>query len=1158
MHGVWKSVSLVLILAAVVATAPAQTAGAPRPVPKSRKPAVISSASQSHRNLGKAYYERQQYAEALREFQGVIASGAPLARDYLNLGLAQMQIGKYDQALGLFTTAKQMDLALLAADYNLGILYNREGRFPDAEAALERVVAVDSDDPAAWFNLGTVRVNQRKYEPALDAFQHVIQMGFQRAQNFYVVSLFRTHNVLVRLKRLPEAEKYLALHARYRDRVPDVSVQPVALEAGKYGEIQVPTVRPAAVSALPPQKVSFADLTSQLSIPPAAGAAPPAPPESAEQATSRLTRAEARLLPLVGDSVAVSDYDGDGRPDLYIAAAAGKDRLLHHKPDGAFADATQAAGLAGAGGNLAATFADYDNSGHPSLFLAGPGGLRLYRNRGQGTFTEETEKAGLKGAPEEVATAAIPLDADNDGLLDLFVTVYAGPAPQGGAPEFPPDSAGAAQHLYRNNGDGTFAEVSQAAGLASLRARGRGALTADFNDDGYADLLIVRDDGPPLLYLNQGGARFTQRRVNAFRTRAQAAQVSDFDGDGDFDLVLWTDAGYELLLNRGDGLFAPAQNTPQFPPPPGDCLLRGTVADLNGDGRDDLLVRDDQRAWHWLLNQGRGFAEAPLSGLPAGDYASLLPTWVSDAGDLDLIAATAQGRVSVLRKQEPRARWLALRLLGQKSNQQGVGAVVELKAGTFYHKTTVTSAATRIFTGGLRRLDVVRVTWPNAIVQNSLHVATGRQLELRESERLASSCPLLYVWDGERFAFLTDVLGAAPLGALAPDGSLLLPNSREYVRLPRWLRPRDGRYIFQFTDEMREVDYFDRVRLLAVDHPPGEEVYANEIYASSPARPTLHGVRERRAPLQALDDRGRDVLPHLLHADGKYVAGFERQRILGLADAHSLTLDLGPFPESAPVALWLRGWVFWADSNSARALSSQQTQMVGPSLEVRDAQGRWTTVIAEMGLPSGTDRTMRVDLSGKFLSSDHHVRIVTNLCIYWDQIFFSTQESPAAVRGQLAMLSADLRYRGFSVPRSDPEHVLPDAFDYASLESAAPWNPAPGRYTRYGNVRELLTRADDHVVVMAPGDELTVSFSIADLPPLEPGWERDLFLMLDGWAKDGEPNTVTGNRPEPLPYRAMRQYPYPASERPQAPGYLQYLRRYQTRPAYRLLPPLAP
>ena len=108
-------------------------------------------------------------------------------------------------------------------------------------------------------------------------------------------------------------------------------------------------------------------------------------------------------------------------------------------------------------------------------------------------------------------------------------------------------------------------------------------------------------------------------------------------------------------------------------------------------------------------------------------------------------------------------------------------------------------------------------------------------------------------------------------------------------------------------------------------------------------------------------------------------------------------------PADAPVSLWLNGWVFWTDSNGARALeSNRQLQMVSPYLQVRDASGKWVTVIADMGLPSGTNRTMRVDLTGKFLSADHHVRIVTNLCVYWDQIFFTTARSSGARTPRLA------------------------------------------------------------------------------------------------------------------------------------------------------------
>jgi hypothetical protein len=393
---------------------------------------------------------------------------------------------------------------------------------------------------------------------------------------------------------------------------------------------------------------------------------------------------------------------------------------------------------------------------------------------------------------------------------------------------------------------------------------------------------------------------------------------------------------------------------------------------------------------------------------------------------------------------------------------------------------------------------------------------------------------------------------------LQPDGSLATPNSRELVHLPHRLQPQNGRYLVRFTDEMREVDYFDQARLLAVDHPAGEEIYANEIYSAAPRPPALYAVRNRFAPVSAVHDDGRNVLPLLRNADGHYVGGFRRRRIPGLANLHTLTLDLGSFPQSKHIALWLQGWVFWPDSNSARALASQATQMIGPDLQVRDQQGRWTPVVPDMGLPSGTDRTMRVDLTGKFLSPDHHLRIVTNLCIYWDRIFFTTDERRIGPTAQAPLLSADLRYRGFSTPHPDPAQIKPDAVRYTDLDAGAPWDPVPGAYTRYGDVRSVLAAREDALVVMAPGDELRVAFDARALPPLHPGWRRDFFLYLAGWAKDNEPNTLGGSRSAPLPFAAMPRYPYRVAAPSHAAAYREYLRRYQTRRRYRLIPPLAP
>ena len=501
-----------------------------------------------------------------------------------------------------------------------------------------------------------------------------------------------------------------------------------------------------------------------------------------------------------------------------------------------------------------------------------------------------------------------------------------------------------------------------------------------------------------------------------------------------------------------------------------------------------------------------------------------------------------------------------MKLSGFKSNNQGIGSVVEFKAGNYYNKVVVTASPVRVFTDGINKLDVIRVTWPNAVVQNWIDVATGRQIDVHESERLASSCPLLYRWDGSKFVFITDVLGVGPLGELNPDGSHIKPFPEDLVRLPA-LTPDDrGDYTLQLTDELREVDYFDQVKLLAVDHPADTAIYSNEIYASNPGPVKLFAVRAPRLPLSAVDDQGHDVLPQIRDADDRYPSDFARQRILGMAELHSLTLDLGELPAGAPVALWLKGWVFWTDSNGARALASgKQGDMISPYLQVRDASGKWTTVIDDMGLPSGTNRTMRVDLTNKFLSADHHVRIVTNLCIYWDQIFLTTDEGPTPASIELPLATADLHYRGFSTPASDPEHLRPDTYDYRELLTMAPWNPMRGNYTRYGSVERLVARADDQLVVMATGDEMTLVFSGGRLGSVKPGWKRDFFLDLRGWAKDGEPNTAFAWTVQPLPFRKMSNYPpAPQDRAPSAIEYRQYLREFQTRRAPALIPPLAP
>jgi hypothetical protein len=177
--------------------------------------------------------------------------------------------------------------------------------------------------------------------------------------------------------------------------------------------------------------------------------------------------------------------------------------------------------------------------------------------------------------------------------------------------------------------------------------------------------------------------------------------------------------------------------------------------------------------------------------------------------------------------------------------------------------------------------------------------------------------------------------------------------------------------------------------------------------------------------------------------------------------------------------------------------------------------------------------------------------------VYWDEIFLSEGASAPQVRQQeVSMVSADLHFRGFSEARIHPERKQPDTFLYGAVSSNSFWNPTPGMYTRYGDVRELLHDVDDRLAILGSGDEIKLRFSSA-LPALPAGWTRDFLLKVDGWAKDRDPNTAFSTSVEPLPFHGMSRYPYPAGEHfPDDAAHQQYRREYNTRPALRLIRPL--
>ncbi|HKR11147.1 MAG TPA: CRTAC1 family protein, partial [Pyrinomonadaceae bacterium] len=649
--------------------------------------------------------------------------------------------------------------------------------------------------------------------------------------------------------------------------------------------------------------------------------------------------------------------------------------------------------------------------------------------------------------------------------------------------------------LWRNLRDGSFRDVASEVGLGEIKGS-TSVAAGDVNKDGYTDFYLAGSG----FALSNGKERFQLTRDE---TAANTSQFLDYDNDGLLDLVTSTSTRIRVLRNTGSG-FVEVKTGIDIP---SQVLASG---DLDNDGDTDLIF-----------------------GVPGG-----LRFARNDGGNVN--------------------RSLRVGLAGRVSNRTGVGAKIEIRSGSLAQKLETYSAfpapapSDVVFGIGKRAgIDAVRVLWPAGIVQAETEIGasakTAMNLSLTELDRKPSSCPYLYVWNGERFEFLTDFLGGGEMGHLDAPGTYNTPDPDEYVRIDGdLLKPRNGRYELRVTNELEEATFLDRVQLLAVAHPRGVDVYPNEGLTIPPPRFKLYTTRDAQPPLTAVDEHDHDVLARIAHVDRQYPDDFQIHQIRGYADEHTLTLQLGDTQKN-PLLL-LTGWTDYAWSSDNLAASQSGKTLRLPELQVKDKHGRWKTVVENIGIPVGRPQTIVVDLAGKFLSDSRDVRIVTNMRIYWDQILVAGAAGNQAT--QLTRLSptiADLRWRGFSREYS-PDGRQPMTYDYKKISFTSPWKVMTGRYTREGDVRELLLASDDMFVISRPGDELILSFAADKLPPLPAGWTRTFLLYADGFSKEMDINSASPDQVGPLPFHGMSRYPYSWPERyPLTPERRRYLETYNTR-----------
>lgn len=840
-----------------------------------------------------------------------------------------------------------------------------------------------------------------------------------------------------------------------------------------------------------------------------------------------------------------TDVDGDGDEDLVVSDGARVRCLIN---DGR--SLAEEACVAGARqSRVPVQAADFDGDARADLVMAGPGGAAvLYA--GDDGFTSRGELPGNESA----AYTAVAADFDHDGDLDILV---GGPG---------------RTRLYRQASPGRFEEVGAESGLGTLD----GVWAATFGDldlDGDLDLIVATREGIQRLDNARQG---TFELTDEVWTPTGIPMIADVTGDGWFDLLAGTSEGIHVAVGDGRGSLDRLVLAAGLPAREATSEAERSVprqmivGDVDLDGYLDVLLTWERTGVRAFRGSGEGRyvaspdATGPIQGGHAPSAAHLIAFDSDGDGDFDLASGSATEPGLFRNDGGERNHALEVSLLALadgsgKVNRLGIGSRIDVWVGSRRQSRVVRGELERFGLGGQIRADVVRIEWTNGVPQNVFE--PGASERLVERQVLKGSCAFLYAWTGDGFEFVTDMMWKSalgmPLGIMAGEIAYASPDpSLEYVRIPPdMLTQRDGAYEIRVTEELWEVAYLDELELLAVDHPKNAELYVNEAFGT-PTVPNdrLFVVQEKRPPELAVDHRGRDAGAELADRDFRFVGGFDPGPFQGVTRSHDLTLTLEG-AAGTPARLFLGGWVHPTDASiNMRIGQAGAPRVVRPYIEVPDGEGGWRRLDGAIDFPSGKNKTVVVDLPNGLPLDDPRLRIRTNMEIYWDVAFYATEWSSSdLVNHRVAPAEAELRVRGFSRMFRRGGRYGPHWFDYAYVDSASPWRPLPGAYTRTGDVRELLLASDDRYVVFGPGDEVAVRFAAPPEPP--EGWERTFLLYSDGFLKDADLNTRGGNRVGPLPRHGQKTYPPLTSS---APAQADFAAEYLTRRVDAPQPPARP
>jgi Tfp pilus assembly protein PilF len=1064
-----------------------------------------------------------------------------------NIGVALMSQQFTEKALAKFQAAQVADPSAATPILNKGIALLYLQRLPEAEAALKKAVSIDPKNTHAWYSLGLVHLDAGDPKTAIEAMQHAVAIDSSSADSRYFIGLsylslsdyahakeayeaalqlnpihasaqFGLARVLQHLGQTDASREHLK---RFQDLTQNKISTPFSATYGEQGrfamaqDMNAPTVQAEAM--IP---ISFAPIQNG--------------------ATANLQAGAAACL-----------MNGGGSRQTYLVLLANGDHAIHLYKNFQAGNPEEIpesqTGLVASGEGVACAVADYDNDGQPDLAIALSNRVLLFHNQGNGKFEDVTKASGIRQLNHPAGL--LFLDFDHDGDVDLFVTgsvADAGPSV-----------------LWRNNGDSTFTEWTGPTGLSG-HASTAGATLSDINNDRAIDLVVAGQDRAPMIYENQREGKFNPVPLYSEEGLAPTRGVYAFD----FDKDGWMDVAVTHAGAPGISLWHNLQGKSfeRVPLPiQGATDAWGlTAIDTDNDGWIDLaaLVQTAQGPQLRIFrNRGaQGFEDVSeavgVTKLNLQNPRALIATDIDGDGAADLIVTQLNAAPLFLKNVGgSKNHSLKIALTGLADNKSAIGAKVEIFADGQWQKFEATGGAgylgqnTTEFLAGIGKaesVDVVRLLWPTGVPQDEIDIPATKPLLLKELDRRGSSCPVLFAWDGKRYQFISDVIGAAVVGHWISPTATNQADPDEWIKIDgSQLQPRDGYLSVRFGEPMEEINFVDQVRMVAVDHPEDTEVYPDERFLSEPPFASGEAVvasSSTRPLAGAWDNQGHDVSQLLANRDHQYVRDFTNLTYAGYAKPHTLILDLGKWSAQNPLRLLMHGFIEYFSASSMYAAWQAGLQPTPPYVEAQMPDGSWKKIIDDMGFPAGLPRTIVVDLSHKIPAGTRRIRLTTNLQIYWDQIL--VDNGPDAAHNihetELSLGTAHLAFRGYpqQIDGATPGDLT---YRYDRISTTGPFQWQRGNYTHYGNVTPLLKQPDNQYVIFGSGEEIDAEFSTASLPPLPAHWKRDYFFYANGFVKDMDFYEALPFTVAQMPFHEMSTYPYSTREHyPENPQTLQY------------------